>query len=58
MVIFLIACVVAALRGAAEEGSAAVAGGRGAVVHVLGGHSGATHEAQVNPGGDLFLGVC
>ena len=50
--------MAAALRGSAEEGPAAVAGGRGTVVHVLGGHSGATHEAQVNPGGDLFLGVC
>ena len=41
--------MAAALRSAAEEGPAAVAGGRGTVVHVLGGHSGATHEAQVNP---------
>ena len=54
--------VVAALRGTAEERPAAVAGGRGAVVHVLGGHRGAAHEAQVYPcagraasGGEVLL---
>ena len=52
--------MAAALRSAAEEGPAAVAGGRGAVVHVLGGHRGAAHKAQVDPAssGNLLLLVC
>ena len=52
--------MAAALRGSAEEGPAAVAGGRGTVVHVFGGHRGAAHEAQVDPAsiGDLVLLVC
>ena len=46
--------MVAALRCAAEEGPAAVAGGGGAVVHMLGGHRGPAHEAQVDSiGGNL-----